>query len=107
MAIFKPVVEHRQDDEREERGTNDAADDDRGERALHFGPGAGGEGHRHKAERGDEGGHQHGAEPRKGAFGHGVEDRVALLAELVEVGHEHEAIEDGHAAERRRARASR
>ena len=48
-AVEHPV-EDREHEQREQRGTDDAADDDGRERALDFRAGAGGDGHRDEAE---------------------------------------------------------
>jgi hypothetical protein len=53
------------------RRADGTADNDGGKRLLDFGPGAFRRGHRDETERGDEGGHDHWAEARQGAFADG------------------------------------
>ena len=96
-----PLVEHGQQNEGEESRSDDAADDDGGQRALHFRARAGGNRHRHEAEAGDERGHQLRAQARQCAFDDGVAHVAALRAQLVDVADEHDAVEHGHAAEAR------
>ncbi len=56
---FNPLVQHRNQHQRQERGAENAADYDRRERTLHFRSCAGGDGHRHEPKAGHESGHQH------------------------------------------------
>ena len=56
--VGEPRVDGGEDERGEHGGSDQAADDDSGERALDFRAGGGGDGHRQEAETGDERGHE-------------------------------------------------
>ena len=64
-SALNPLVKHRQQDQRQEGGAEDAADDDGGERALNFRARTRRDGHGHEAKTGDQRGHEHGAQSSK------------------------------------------
>ena len=99
LAMDHPV-EYRQHNQREERGTEDPADDHGCERPLHLRARAGGDGHGHESECGDERSHEDWAEAGVGTFEHGVTDLVTSLTKLIEIGHKHQPIENRNPAER-------
>ena len=81
-------VEYRDDEEREQRRDEESADDDRCQRALHFGPGRGGDGHGHEAQRGDQSGQEDGAQQVLRAAGDdaaGRETMCGALSQSIEV----------------------
>ena len=67
---------------------------------MDFGAGAGRDGHGNEAEAGDESGHGFGSEPRERALPNGFFERLSFRAELVDKADQHDAVEDGNAAER-------
>src|SRR5689334_22219636 len=99
LFLLPPFIEHGEQQEREEGRGDDAADDHGGQRALDLGAGAGGDGHGHEAEAGHEGGHELGAQPGEGALDHGLADRAAFAAQLVDVADQHDAVQHGDAGE--------
>lgn len=64
LLALEDFVEGGQQEQGQERGTDKSADDDGGKRLLDFAARPGGEKHRHKAERGNAGGDEHGARSR-------------------------------------------
>src|SRR5664279_6486204 len=75
-----PLVKHGQQYEGEESRSNYTADDDGGQRTLHFRASARGNRHRDKAEASHQRGHELRAEAGQCAFDDGVADVASLTA---------------------------
>src|ERR1035437_7368424 len=95
-----PLVEHGQQYEGEESRGNYTADDDGGQRTLHFRASARGNRHRDKAETGHQRGHELWAEAGQCAFDDGVTDAAPFPAQLVDEADQHDAVEHGNATQR-------
>ena len=104
---MRQPVQQRQHQQRQRGGRQDAADHHRGQRALYFGPGAGGECHRDEAERCHQRRHQHRAQPGEGTFIDRAIQRQAVLAQRADVGNHHESVQHRHARQRDEADAGR
>ena len=100
-------IDDGQHEQREQRRRDEAADDDRGERALHLAARRGRERHRHEAERRDERGHEHRPQAELGRAADGLDVADALVFELARERHEHEAVQHRDAEERDEADAGR
>ena len=68
FAAVHPLIDGGQNQQREDGGRDEAADDDNGQRLLRFGADAVAEGGGQQAQRGHQGRHNHGAQPRFGSF---------------------------------------
>jgi hypothetical protein len=76
-------------------------------RPLDLGARPAGKQQRDQAESRDRRGHQHRAQPPLGALGHAVQQRQAFGMQLVEVAHQHHAVEHRDAQQRDEAHRGR
>ena len=88
------AVEHGHEQQREDGGDGEATDDGDTHRAPHLGALPPAEGHRHHAEDGRHGRHQHGAQAALASRHHGVLHRPTALAAEGDVVDQHDAVLD-------------
>ena len=106
LAVRK-AVDGRKQQQRQRGRCHETADDDRCKRALHLAAGRMGERHGDEAQRRDQRGHEHGAQPQLRRFGDRLSRRTPANLQVKAERNEHEAVQDRNAEERDEANARR
>ena len=100
MGLTKTAVQHGQQHQRQRGGADQTTDHHNRQGALDFRAWAGGQQQGHQAKGGDGGRHQHGAQAAQRAFAHHLFHGQAQRVQVVEVRHQHQAIEHGNPQQR-------